>query len=182
MQNCKDRKCEKRLTVSPECYNATAGDCATLRQLAEECLLGNTDSCFEEIDSNLRYSFVAKTGESYNVVWQINTTPLGEAKNSSDKFYTMIKVFDPTFGTTLYSSALHQKSLNAAFSIYGTTLVSKDTFPPGPYLWPGKRYEVRVYYFMNRNIDDPTTTSEDEATNYQVEINHISLIITTVRE
>ena len=50
------------------------------------------NECFGEIDNNIRYDFVARTGEAYNIIWQINTTALREAKNDENaKFYTMVK-------------------------------------------------------------------------------------------
>ena len=166
--NCTDSGCAKRIAVKPACYEATAGQCARLNQNAQKCLEGGTNECFVEIDRNMYYDFVARTGEAYNIIWQINTTPLREAKNDENaKFYTMVKVVDPASNTIVYySSNLHQKSLNAAFSIYGTTLISKGTFSPG------KSYQIRVYYFMN----------DDEDTSYEVEITRMSLIVTRVRE
>ena len=170
--NCTDASCTERLTVSPACYKATAGRCARLNQEAQECLEGGAGVCFSEIDSNTRYDFVARTGEAYNVVWQINTAPIAKAKDDENtKFYTMVKVVDPNNNkfppdNVVYSSNLHQKSLNAAFSIYGTTLISKDTFSPG------KSYQIQVHYFMNDNPD----------TDYKVKITHMSLIVTRVRE
>ena len=165
--NCSDAGCAKRIVVNLACYEATAGRCARLNQDAQKCLEGGADECFVEIDSNMYYDFVARTGEAYNIIWQINTTPLREAKNDENaKFYTMVKVVDPANTIVYYSSNLHQKSLNAAFSIYGTTLIPKGTFSPG------KGYQIRVYYFMN----------DDEDTSYEVEITQMSLIVTRVRE
>lgn len=171
--------CEERSTVSAACYNATAGDCVGLNDAAEQCLEGAAGTCFKEIgrytssvidiNSVTRYDFTARTGESYNVIWQINTEPLNEAKNDDNsKFYTMIKVWDPTLRKVVYSSMLHQKSLNAAFSIYGKTLIPEDI----NILKPGKNYQVQVHYFMN---DDPDT-------DYIVEIKHMSVTVVRVRE
>ena len=163
--NCTDSNCEKRI-AAPECDEYTRGKCIKLNQQAQECLEGGTEECFKEIDRAARYDFTARSGEAYNVIWQINTEPLLEAKNDENtKFYTMVKVVGP-FGKVVYASMLHQKSLNAAFSIYGSTLISKGTFKPG------KRYQIQVHYFMNDDVD----------TEYQVAIKHLSLIVTRVRE
>lgn len=170
-----ESRCDERSTASSACYNSTEGDCTRLNQAAQQCLEGAAGVCFNEIDSDTYYDFTARTGEAYNVIWQINTEPLAEAKNDENaKFYTMIKVVEPS-GAIVYSSMLHQKSLNAAFSIYGNALIPKGT------LQPGKYYKIQVHYFMNDNVDD-TSTSENEDTNYEVEIKHMSLTVIRVRE
>lgn len=170
LDNCNDSSCNERLAVTTECYNSTAGQCARFNQAAEECLAANTGICFREIDKNVSYDFTARTGEAYNVIWQINTTPLADAaeEGSNAKFFTMIKVVEPISGTVVYSSMLHQKSLNAAFSIYGKTLIPKGTLA----LTPGKNYQVQVHYFMN----------DDSGTNYEVEVKHMGLTVIRIRE
>jgi len=161
--------------VSPACYNSTEGRCTKLNQKAQECLEGAEGTCFRKIDSNTYYDFTARTGEAYNVIWQINTQPLVEAKNDENaKFYTMIKVVNSS-DMTVYSSRLHQKSLNATFSIYGKALIPKGTLKPGKY------HKIQVYYFMNDNVDN-ASTSENEGTDYKVKIKHMSLTVIRVRE
>jgi len=168
---CPPDKCTERATKSDDCYNYTDGNCAMFEQDASNCLKGRTDECFKQIDTSpdINYDFVARTGEAYNITWQISTEPVNNAKNDQDaKLYTMIKVWDPTFKKVVYNSMMHQKSLNAAFSIYGTTLIPKGTFPPG------KSYQIQVHYFMY----DYDSTEPD----YQVEIKHISLTVIRIRE
>lgn len=165
-EDCTDSSCKERLTVGPLCYTATAGRCAKLNQEAQECLEGGMGSCFEEIDSNIRYDFTARSGEAYNVIWQINTKPIAVEKGSNTKFFTMVKVVNLSSGEVVYRSMLHQKNLNAAFSIYGTTLIPKGSFRPG------KRYQIQVHYFMN----------DDDNTDYRVGIEHMGLIVIRVRE
>ena len=170
-----ESRCKERSTVSPACYNSTEGRCTKLNQKAQECLEGAEGTCFRKIDSNTYYDFTARTGEAYNVIWQINTEPLVEAKNDENaKFYTMIKVVNSS-DMTVYSSRLHQKSLNATFSIYGKALIPKGTLKPGKY------HKIQVYYFMNDNVDN-ASTSENEGTDYKVKIKHMSLTVIRVRE
>jgi len=183
--NCDSANCEKRVCPAYvsmcEAYTGTGTitSCAQLASDANGCLVDHKD-CFKEIDEDFPYhDFVARSGESLTIIWQIVNKPPEEIV-SGVNFYTLVKVWEldssgETDGKLVHTSMANVKSLEAAFSIYGTTYV------PGKDLEAGKLYRAKVYYFLpNAEFCDPNC--ETCAATNEVELSYLSLIVLRVRE
>jgi hypothetical protein len=82
---------------------------------------------------------VAKSREAMTLIWQIIATPNANPTQPVF-FYTKIKVFQGN--KIIHESIAHQKSLDAAFSVFCATNIGKDVFETG------KGYEVKLFYFL----------------------------------
>jgi hypothetical protein len=141
-------------------------------------LAGGCSNCFQEIDRDFNYRFVAKSREAMTIIWQMSTTPYditnpSEPKyitNSTTYFFSKVMVFEvnPDNGSEvkIHESMVHQKSLAAAFSIFCATQI------PDNVLQPGNSYVIRVYYFLPRldNIE------------LGMQLNNIRLIVVRTRQ
>jgi hypothetical protein len=152
-----------------ECDEMTAATCQSLSDDAVEHLLeaSGSGSYFREIDTAQRYSFVAKSREGIVVLWQLNctdtsTTPGGVPVNvgSLTYFFTRIQVVDEDDGTVVHESFATQRSFEAQFTVFGGTLIPTRDSNDDPILEQGKRYSVRIMYFMPDLVElhnyDPT--------------------------
>lgn len=149
-----------------DCTYWTAQKCAWLTEQFLEALYGGgASACFKEIDNTFSYKFVAKSSDTMTIIWQIATTPKPvEGVN----LYTKIKVFGLSSTGEIedppaHESIVHQKSLNAAFSIYCATAIPK--------LKQGKAYVIKVYYYI------PDIISET----IDVDINSMEFILIKIR-
>ncbi len=179
--NCDLAHCENRACYSSDCADYTGIEnkksCAQLASDANGCLVDNKN-CFMEIDSDFYYNFVAKSGDSLTIIWQI----VNEQSNqdvSGVNFYTLVKVFKTEMDKVepaAHTSMMNVKSLEAAFSIYGTTHVKRGE------LESGKSYRVRVYYFLPnvKSCNDLCETCA--AAENEVELSQMSLTLVRVRE
>jgi len=160
IDNCNTEVCESRIdwgedikTVSGETKKCGIDsnslilqDCLDLQSVVQSCLLDVSDgrclSCFNEIDDDFYYSFVAHSGQSLVVLWQIIAEPVSE-QDIDTYFYTMVKILDEA-GKEVHSSIVHQKSFKGSFSIFsGTAIESGEDI-----LEQGKSYKIRLYYFI----------------------------------
>ncbi len=169
--NCDTNACTERVAF-PQCDNYTAAKCAKLNDQAIECLLGGGCSeCFREIDPAFSYNFVANSKEAMTIIWQIATTPKA-TPGAPTYFFTRVKVFEVSpdrsidYSRPVHDSVIHQKSLDAAFSIYCATQI------PSGLLGEGKAYQIRVFYFL----------PELPEVSLKVDINNIRLILFKIRE
>ena len=177
--NCNEGVCQDRRDwnntieisngVEKTCDQITPGDCIYLQSLAEGCLLdvgrGSCSECFREIDNNFYYKFVAKSGESIVVFWQIIADPI-ISEDIDTYFYTMVKIVDGQ-GAPIHQSVAHQKAFKGAFSIFSATSIdaSENLFEQG------KTYYARIYYFI----------PEIEET-LSMDLRQVQLIIVRTRE
>jgi hypothetical protein len=165
--NCNPLSCAEILGIT-NCDTYTDSRCAELSEKATACLLeGKCTSCFQEIDPAFYYRFVPKSRESLTIIWQMSTSP----KPAPAFFYSKIKVFEIRADGSenpqaIHESMVHQKSLEAAFSIFCASRLSAEK------LKPGKAYVVRVYYFLALN----------PKLNLEMKINEIRLIVIKSRE
>jgi len=181
-ENCDLSACEERVN-NTLCDSYTSGDCARLMAEYSACLAGGfqagaCSNCFREIDSSFNYRFVAKSGESMVIIWQMSTRPYditdpenpSEVSNSGTYFFTKIAVFETSVDgaetAKIHESMVHQKSLEAAFSIFCATEI------PSGVLKTGRSYVVKLYYFLPQLTDMEV----------EVEVNSMSLIIVRTRQ
>lgn len=178
--NCDKRVCPEYAAICADYTGlTTTKSCAQLASDANGCLVDHKD-CFKEIDEDFPYhDFVARSGESLTIIWQIVNKPPEEIV-SGVNFYTLVKVWEldssgETDGKLVHTSMMNVKSLEAAFSIYGTTHV------PWEDLEIGKLYRAKVYYFLP-NAKFCYTNCETCAAANEVELSYMSLIVLRVRE
>ncbi|MFO8052368.1 MAG: hypothetical protein R6U54_00175, partial [Candidatus Omnitrophota bacterium] len=139
------------------CPELQYSDCSLIQERITNCLLGGCASCFRKIDINFSHDFVAKSGESLTIFWNIlskpDVTPAAgytevQARDAIDTyFYTIVKVIDAS-GDPVYSSIMHQKSFNNAFSIFNATHLDST------YLKTGEEYSVGIYYYLPDITED----------------------------
>lgn len=181
--NCDLDSCENRLCdeYADMCKNYTSAtkikSCAQIASDANSCLVDNTD-CFREIDPDFKYDFVSRGGESLTVIWQIINKPVARDV-SGVNFYTLVKIFNKDEDKTepaAHTSMMNVKSLEAAFSIYGTTSISKGE------LEAGKSYRARAYYFLPEAEFCKPECETCASGTIEVELSHMSLILLRVRE
>jgi len=158
MRNCEPSACRSRIN-NRSCDRFNSESCALLQRNAQDCLAGGflaggCSRCFQEIDRDFNYRFVAKSREVFTIIWQMSLTPYNMAnparpttriENSGTYFFSKVAVFKVGANgseTMVHESMLHQKSLEAAFSIFCATQIPPDV------LEAGDSYAVRVYYFM----------------------------------
>ncbi|MFA5410705.1 MAG: hypothetical protein WC321_02450 [Candidatus Omnitrophota bacterium] len=167
-QNCDNTSCLVRINSFPACDAYTAQTCIELYDSAIDTLLQSEKSaqvCFKEIDPSFVYSFVAKSRESVTVIWQLSTKP-AFIPDAPTYFFSKIKVFERDSGALVHDSIIHQKSLDAVYSVFCATHISGDV------LEPGKAYLVKPYYFL------PKITGKD----LSIDVNSITLIWIRIRE
>ncbi len=176
--NCAVNLCQERIDW-PECDNLTLPTCINLQQEALACLSnpnpgGGCGSCFEEIDPNLYYKFVARSRETSVIFWQVlaETEFSGtvSAKDIPTYFFTMVKITD-TNGREVHRSVIHQKSFQGSFSIFSATAVDAGT------LQQGETYTVRLYYFLPEKLLIPGL----ENVKLSAQIKSAGLIVTRTR-
>jgi len=181
-QNCDLDVCQARIDESSLCERYTLADCSRILKDAEDCVsggffAGGCSKCFREIDSEFNYRFIAKSRESMTVIWQMSTTPYDITNpsqptyvaNSGTYFFSKVMVFEITPAgaeVKVHESMLHQKSLEAAFSIFCATQI------PDNVLQPGNSYVIRAYYFL------PQLAGVD----LEVHLNNIRLIMVRTRQ
>ncbi|MCF7908015.1 MAG: hypothetical protein K9L86_03980 [Candidatus Omnitrophica bacterium] len=143
--------------VSKNCHAVQAFECVALQELVNNCIQSNNQSecsaCFVEIDSDFRYEFVPKSGESLVLVWLIEAVPdmpAGMNPNFNTYFYSMVRVFEQGGSELgLPTNIVHQKNFTSAFSVFGATSIDSS------WLTPGKKYEIRVSYFIPNDSNIP---------------------------
>jgi len=180
-QNCDLAACQER-SKDDRCDKYTLEDCSRIQKDAQDCLAGGflaagCSTCFQEVDSEFNYRFVAKSRETMTIIWQMSTTPYDITNpsqptyvtNSSTYFFSKVVVFEVTplgLEVKVHESMIHQKSLEAAFSIFCATQI------PNNILQPGSSYIIRVYYFLPQlnNIE------------LEVQLNNIRLIMVRTRQ
>lgn len=177
--NCNEGVCEDRRDwnetieisdgVEKTCEQIAPSDCIYLQSLAEGCLLdiggGSCSECFREIDNSLYYKFVAKSGESIVVFWQIIADPIISG-DADTYFYTMVKIIDEQ-GSPIHQSVAHQKAFKGSFSIFSATSIDASE----KLLEQSKTYYARIYYFI----------PEIEET-LSMDLKQVQLIIVRTRE
>lgn len=155
--HCDDSACDERLNW-PECHgadtslccdNLTSDDCNEWAQELTECASSGSGgaclSCYAEIDSSFHFDFVAKSNEKAAIIWQIDAEPSytpAALPAPATYFFTMVKVFEEGQSAPVHQSIVNQYSFTAAFSIFSATVVE------GGVLQPGKKYSIRLYYFL----------------------------------
>ncbi len=178
--NCNEGVCEQRRDydtkvevtsgVEKGCNELSAGDCAYLHSLAEQCLLdvgsGSCGECFPQIDEDFYYKFVARSGESIVVFWQVVAEPMITG-NPETYFYTLVKVVDEN-GAPVHQSVAHQKAFQGAFSIFSATAINAAS----GILEQGKSYYIRLYYFI----------PEIENSSLNMDVKYTQLIVVRTRE
>ena len=180
-QNCNIASCQERIN-DPTCDTYTLADCSLIQKNAQDCLTGGflaggCSKCFRTIDDDFYYRFIARSRENITVIWQISTTPYDITNpleptyvtNSSTYFFSKIAVFEVSPSGAekqVYESMLHQKSLEAAFSIFCATHIPNDV------LEAGYSYVIKVYYFL------PELTGID----LEVQVNSLRLIVIRTRQ
>lgn len=151
--NCDATRCQERIDWS-ECDTFTLPGCIDLQQQAIDCISnprpGSTCSrCFEEIDPNLSYKFVARSREAMVIFWQIfaetEFSGVVSAQDIPTYFFTMVKVIDRK-GNEVHRSIIHQKSFQGSFSIFSATALDASS------LQQGETYTVRLYYFLSDKL------------------------------
>lgn len=176
--SCEHGKCIERIEW-PECDNIELAQCIQLQQQALDCLTNPSpgsacSTCFEEIDPNLFYKFVARSRETIVTFWQVAAvTEFGGVVNASSiptYFFTMVKIIDSN-GKEVHRSIIHQKSFQGSFSIFSATSID-DTV-----LTQGETYTVRLYYFLPERLEIPGY----ENLTLRARINKAELIITRTR-
>ncbi|MDD4954658.1 MAG: hypothetical protein PHP17_01270 [Candidatus Omnitrophica bacterium] len=177
--NCEMEKCTERVSW-PECDSLTLSSCITLQQQAIECLTNPSPgsacaNCFEEIDTGLRYKFVARSRETFIIFWQVAAlTEFSGTVNASEiptYFFTMVKVVDSK-GKEVHRSIIHQKSFQGSFSIFSATSLD------GSVVKQGETYTVRLYYFLPQSLQIPGYQN----LRLSAKINKAELIIMRTRE
>jgi hypothetical protein len=169
-QHCTTASCQARLawaecqpqTLNPElcCNSLTTDICSQWTQELNACASGGSTgacrSCYREVDQTFRYSFVAKSNEKIVVMWSIEADPVYTPSASEPPntfFYTMVQVIQEDTGAIVHQSIAHERAFTGAFSIFSATSVDNpDVF------YPGKKYSVRLLYFMPA-LEDYTLTS-----------------------
>jgi len=178
--------CKERYFKYPACDNKLqANDCvvamhAAVNELQEEYC---ARECFQEISPDFVFKFVAKSKESYLIMWQIFTDNKSVLTNPDFErlfpggvtaylqgvpayLFTLAKVIDDETGSVVHQSILHQKSLQAKFSVYSATEVKCEE------LRTGHSYTVRLYYFIP-SLDGVTI---------QIEVSETDFVVVKVRE
>ncbi|MFA6281656.1 MAG: hypothetical protein WCY05_04040, partial [Candidatus Omnitrophota bacterium] len=154
--NCDVNRCQERIDW-PECDSFTLSSCIDLQQKAISCISnprpgGECSRCFEEIDPNLSYKFVARSRETMVVFWQVfaETAFSGavSVKDIPTYFFTMVKIVDRK-GNEVHRSIIHQKSFQGSFSIFSATAIDTTT------LRQGETYTVKLYYFLSEKLFIP---------------------------
>ena len=177
--NCDLTKCEKRLCYYTACQKYTGKSCAGYSSDAQGCLV-DKKNCFEEIDPSFKYDFVARSAEALTITWQIVTASTSKTVSKGVNFYTLVKVWkldvNGVTGDPVHTGMMNVKSLEAAFSIYGTTHIPVST------LTSGAKYRVSVYYFLPGNPLCNTDCDPDCSTGNELELNYISLTLIRTRE
>ncbi len=170
-QHCTSTSCAGRIswpecqptTYDPElcCNSLTTDTCSQWTQELNECASGGGSgacrSCYREIDSTFRYGFVAKGNEKIVVMWSMEATPsytpaASDAPNTF--FYTMVQVVQEDTNVVVHQSIAHERAFVGAFSIFSATSIDRPDV-----LYPGRRYSVRLFYFMPA-ISGYTLTSQ----------------------
>ncbi len=160
IEHCSTDTCRARVnwaecqpaTLDPElcCNRLTPDRCAEwvneLTACAQGGVNGACSSCYREIDSSFNYSFVAKSNEKMVIIWGAEASPSytpSASPSPNTFFYTLVKVIQADTGAVVHQSITHESTFANAFSILSSTVVNgADVF------YPGKRYYVRLYYFM----------------------------------
>lgn len=174
--NCDLSNCGKRLCYKENCVKYAGSGCAMYASDARGCL-GEKKDCFVEIDESFNYRFVARNAESMTVIWQIITKP-PSVISSGVHFYTLVKVLETATKNEIHTSMMNVKSLEAAFSIYGTTHIPKED------LKAGVSYQVRLYYFLpSAEFCFPLCESQPDAcAKIKLEVDYAALTAIRVRE
>lgn len=171
-KTCDRDACQQRLAID-RCYDPRNPEnefhnCAGSTRSGTKCLSqGDCKDCFELVDPELFHEFVAKSGESLTVIWQMSTQPV-IGTNSIDAmthFFTRLIVTDDR-NETVYRSIVHQKALETASSIFCAAQVPASVFQPG------HSYIVRLTYFL------PLLTDED----ISIRVNNIRMIYIKIRK
>lgn len=194
--NCtKGNKCEDRAGCIKIdfCDEAiTEGQCIANVGLAAGCLnTKETDDdanndLSQEIPSGVRYSFIARSGESLIIDWNVVLDSLDNdeiEEMEGISFYTFVRV-EEVGGANApapHISALTIRDMDNAFSIYGLTNV------PAEKLTPGKKYEVKIYYFFPQSMECKYDNSESEykkemGGDHTVKVKQLYLNVVKVKE
>ncbi|MDD5348192.1 MAG: hypothetical protein PHT59_06235, partial [Candidatus Omnitrophica bacterium] len=179
-QECKD------IADSSTCnWSIKSQDCADLTNQAVDCLTTlneNSDCarCFQEIDPDFKYEFIAKSRESVTLIWEMGSTPswvdTSFTASQEDQLapayylYTRVKVFDAEDpNKPVYISPVHQKYLGAAFSVFCAGHIDAER------LKQGHKYAVRVYYYL-------TDTSYETKYYLKLKVNNLRITLVRIRE
>ena len=201
--NCEN--CDKRICYADDCKEfdetTSAKSCPQMSSDANGCLLTNKD-CFKEIgldtdednDEGFFYPYVARSGDALHIIWQIVTNHPKKKVVDGLSLYTLVKVWQLNEKglpiDVVHTSMMNVKSPEAAFSIYGTTTVSKGV------LLPGVSYQARVYYFLPPptfckvececeagDTDCMSQACQDNnKEEFKIELEYVSLILQRIRE
>ncbi|MFA5099842.1 MAG: hypothetical protein WC547_03040 [Candidatus Omnitrophota bacterium] len=154
--NCKEgTSCVDR--VSNQCttfYTAAACEKAGVATFREKLLRGELAGCFQEIDNQFRFPFVARSGEQYIFMWTVLFN--GTIADSKYNIYTLVKIIEqPKDGdmsnssnqpAVVFESIVHEKALSSVFTVSAQTGV--DLNNKSVNMKAGRAYEVRLYYFL----------------------------------
>lgn len=188
-ENCDTADCGKRICYADDCADfGAAASCAQTSSDANGCLIYHPD-CFKEMDSAFFYPYVARSGDALNIIWQVVTKEPAKVVDGLN-FYTLVKVWkldaDGNPEKAVHTSMMNVKSLEASFSIYGTTNVPKVD------LEGGASYQARLYYFLPPRefcmpkceclAGDADCEAEACEDTNNIELTYLSLILQRIRE
>jgi len=177
--NCEADKCVERVNWAA-CDGLSLPTCITLQQQAIDCLTNPSPgsacaNCFEEIDTDLFYKFVARSRETFVIFWQVAAvTEFSGIVDPADiptYFFTMVKVIDSK-GNEVHRSIIHQKSFQGSFSIFSATSLDSSVVNQG------ETYTVRLYYFLPQSLQIPGFQN----LNLSSRISKAELIVTRTRD
>jgi hypothetical protein len=168
------------------CDSLSQAICLTAEDNITNCLLkagSNCRSCFKEILTSsgapaIEYEFVARSGEEAVIVWQIAAHPAGGAlpKGVQTYFYSLVRVIDnddPDADSLSipHESVVHLKSFEGDFTVYAATYVPPGTFKQG------KKYLVKIYYF----IPDISALPLGGGVHLSVDLTSLNLMVMRIR-
>lgn len=192
---CDDEACaERKGDSSCDGDTYTESKCLQLAAALDACLEDPTGSsdCYQEIDDEFYFEFIARNNETYNIVWQmatsieyLNADAYRKTKKETAKLYTMVKLTyydDKGKIAVQYPNPIKKeqgtqqiKNLNSAFSIYGTTQISAEDAG----LEPGRTYQVRLYYYRSKNRKN---SMGEEVPGSKITVNKMSLTVVKLRQ
>jgi hypothetical protein len=165
--NCNKESCALR--IKNDCDSVSMLDCNWATKNFTDWVTAEAKTYFKEIDPSFSYKFVARSKEDILIDWYISCQREPATLRTDKLFFTLIKVLEEETGKApkvVHEGVIHQRGFQVNFDIHAVTFAKSEQ------LKMGKRYAVRVYYFV------PQQPGE----NLKMKINAMQVIVHRNRE